>query len=485
MRVSILSLFLLATQVLATPRAIYLVHTNDIHSWFAPRQARYGEGRLELGGAPVLDGLLVEMRTQHEDAVLYLDAGDFFQGTPISTLTRGEGCIEVMRRLAPDAICVGNHEFDYGFTRLDSLAKASGLPLLAANLQRDDGGFPFQREMHMQREGVEILVLGLVPDDLHGLCSDAATHGVHVMNSFEVAAQWLEETDGQADLRIALSHRGWFADSLLAATTPGFDLIIGGHSHTVIHPPAQVAQTWIVQTGAQLYHVGVDTLIVEPGIGLVEFRGGLLPLETSLAEPNAEMAAFVSRQEMRVEELLGEQIGTLHSDWVRVFAGESNIGNWLTAQVRNQLNTDLALWNSGGIRKDLMAGPITLRDAWEIAPFGNEMLLVELSGSELLETYQAILRGEFEFLQFDGMRARFNDDHALVGFDLPEGAMKEDQLYRVAISDYVWSKVSAFPWLQAREHSVIHSGRIDRDIVIQALRQNPEAVSSIDGRWNP
>ena len=156
----------------------------------------------------------------------------------------------------------------------------------------------------------------------------------------------------------------------------------------------------------------------------MDFRGGLLRLTDDLASADVETAALVATQEQRVDSLLGQRIGTLHEDWVRAFSGESNIGNWLTAQVRQQLKTDIALWNSGGIRKDLVAGPITMRDAWEIAPFGNEMLIVELSGAEILQTYRAISRGEFEFVQFDGMRARFNEEHELQGFDLPTGPMR-------------------------------------------------------------
>ena len=393
MRVSFLCFVLLAARLIAAPSTLYLVHTNDIHSWFAPREVRYGDERIALGGAPVLDGFVDQLRLEHEDAVLFFDAGDFFQGTPISTLTRGEACMQVMQLLKPDAIAIGNHEFDYGFARLDSLTRASGLPMLAANLVDDNGQGPFPRELHLRRQGLDILVLGLLPDDLHDLTSDAATAGVHVQDSREVARQWLAETEGRADLRIALSHRGWHADSILAATTPGFDVIVGGHSHTVIHPPVKVGGSWVLQTGAQLYHLGVDTLVVEPGSGLVDFRGGLMRLTDDLASADVETAALVTTQEQRVDSLLGQRIGTLHEDWVRAFSGESNIGNWLTAQVRQQLKTDIALWNSGGIRKDLVAGPITMRDAWEIAPFGNEMLIVELSGAEILQTYRAISRG--------------------------------------------------------------------------------------------
>ena len=150
--------------------------------------------------------------------------------------------MHVMQLLKPDAIAIGNHEFDYGFARLDSLTRASGLPMLAANLVDDNGQGPFPRELHLRRQGLDILVLGLLPDDLHDLTSDAATAGVHVQDSREVARQWLAETEGRADLRIALSHRGWHADSILAATTPGFDVIVGGHSHTVIHPPVKVGR---------------------------------------------------------------------------------------------------------------------------------------------------------------------------------------------------------------------------------------------------
>ena len=82
MRVSFLCFVLLAARLIAAPSTLYLVHTNDIHSWFAPREVRYGDERIALGGAPVLDGFVDQLRLEHEDAVLFFDAGDFFQGTP-------------------------------------------------------------------------------------------------------------------------------------------------------------------------------------------------------------------------------------------------------------------------------------------------------------------------------------------------------------------------------------------------------------------
>ena len=81
---------------------------------------------------------------------------------------------------------------------------------------------------------------------------------------------------------------------------------------------------------------------------------------------------------------MNKVIGELKTPWVRNSRGESNIGNWIADATREYFQTDIAFHNSGGIRKGPNAGQIRIRDIWEISPFDNTIMIIQISGDQLL-----------------------------------------------------------------------------------------------------
>ena len=479
-------ILLLLSLVLSCGRrdvTLILLHTNDIHSWFAPREGRIGDQEVALGGAPVLAGLIRQYRLENPGNTLYLDAGDLFTGTPISSMTEGLACVEVMNLLAPDAFAIGNHEFDHGMEAQRKALDRATFPVLQANVRMAGHAGPYaQADMLVNRGGLQIAILGLNSDALEELVDPAKLkHSVKVDSSQAVARKWLERV-ARTDLKICLSHRGFASDSLLALAVPGFDLIVGGHSHTELRAPVRVGATWIVQAGDQGRFLGVDTLVVREGQGITSLRGGLLPVVEGAAEPAQDVAALVAAQESRVNTQLGAQVATLTADWRRESRGESNIGNWICAALRREAGAQVGFCNSGGIRKDLAAGPVTLRDLWEISPFGNQVLVVPLSGARIRQIFQDELRQGGLHLQFDGLRVGAGEAGA-PGAVLVDGKpMTEEGRYRVAMSDYVWGQ------LRQPADSLLtpaSTGRLDRDMLIDRARAEREITPVLDGRWGP
>jgi 2',3'-cyclic-nucleotide 2'-phosphodiesterase (5'-nucleotidase family) len=271
-------------------------------------------------------------------------------------------------------------------------------------------------------------------------------------------------------------------DSLLALAVPGFDLIVGGHSHSELKQPVKVGGTWIVQAGDQGRFLGVDTLSFRAGKGITSLRGGLRPVVEGAAPPAEDVAALVAEQERRVQEELGGQVAVLEGDWTRDSRGESNIGNWLCAALRAETGAQAAFWNSGGIRKDLAAGPVTERDLWEISPFGNQVLVVPLSGARLRQVFADELRRGGLHMQFDGLRVGAAEDGGVGAILLAGKPVLEGGRYRVAMTDYVWSQ------LRQPEDSLLKveaTGRVDRDVLIDRARAEKTIKPVLDGRWGP
>lgn len=468
----------------AVPTRLVLLHVNDQHCWFAPREGRLEDrGPAALGGAPALGAMVQEFRDAHPGAVLFLDAGDLFTGTPISTLTRGRAGVETENLLRPDLFQLGNHEFDHGLASLREAFAVAEFPVLQGNLRFAEGpNWPASAEL--ERAGLRVGVLGLVTDALRSVVDRRMLDGVGLEESETFARRWLEENAGRFDLRVALSHRGWEEDSLLALRVPGFDVIVGGHSHTWLPEPRRVGGSWIVQAGDFGRWLGVDTLWVEPGLGLVDLKGGLLPVVDD-GRSRPDLAALVGAQEARMDSLLSERVAVLDGDWIRDSRGECAIGDWLAEAVRLGAGAEIAWWNSGGIRKDLAAGPVTLRDLWEIAPFGNEIVLASLSGAQIRRLYSEQAARGSSHLHFDGMRIAAGPDGGVGEIDVGGAPLDDDRLYRVAMGDFVWSNLARRDWIDSAAANVEHTGRIDRDLLIERARAQGRIVAAVDGRWGP
>jgi 5'-nucleotidase / UDP-sugar diphosphatase len=478
----VLFLFICGTVGFTVESRLILLHTNDVHSWFAERSGRLSNGeRVQLGGVAVLKTVISQYREENPDAVLYLDAGDLFQGAPISTLTAGQSSVDVMNFLRPDAFVIGNHEFDYGVENLQKVMLSANFDVLMANVRKTDGTNFFPAESNHHISGLRIKILGLTSDELEHLCAKENLQGLILDSSVDYARQWLESTAGQADLRIALSHRGYVADSLLAMDCPGFDIIVGGHSHTLLDHPRKINQSWVVQSGDFGRYLGVDTLWVDKDKGTLRVSGYSLPILGSTAEADEELELLIIEQEARVNDLLAEEIAILQADFVRSMNSESNIGNWICSSIREYLEADVCIWNSGGIRKDMLGGSFTLRDVWEIVPFGNELLIGEFSGSQILNFF-TIEMNNHEFMQYDGLRMNRDRDGILQFITINGQKLISDKKYKFIISDFVWGRIADLDTFVSSGGQVTNSGLLDRDILIKMARKQKLIKPVLDGR---
>jgi 5'-nucleotidase len=227
-----------ATQLAKSRRKLTILHTNDTHSHIDP----FPENHRKYAGKGGVERRLrlIQLIREAEKNVLLLDAGDIFQGTPYFNIHGGELEFRLMSKMGYDAATMGNHDFDAGIEGFEKMLPHANFPFICSNYDFKNTILNNKTKRHhiFVKEDIKIGVFGLGVE-LDGLVSpelyketrylDPIIHAQHQADSLKEAG---------CQLVICLSHLGYKArrnkmcDPVLAESTTGIDLIIGGHSHT-------------------------------------------------------------------------------------------------------------------------------------------------------------------------------------------------------------------------------------------------------------
>ncbi|MEQ8821955.1 MAG: metallophosphatase [Sumerlaeia bacterium] len=251
-------------------RLIFL-HTNDVHSHLNPRSSGPYAG---LGGAPQRASLIKAMRARaaaNGDALLVVDCGDIFQGTPYFNLFEGEPDIKAMNAMGIQASTIGNHEFDAGIERLAEMAQLADFPFLNCNY--DWTGTPMEGLTHEsvvhEFDGLRVGLLG-VGISLDGLVSARLYGDTKYLDPVENArrvARRLRQDEG-CDFVACISHASFSGrgdepgDRDIAREVPEIDIVMGGHDHDLYDTPRRIERPggslgWVNQAGWAGTHMGM------------------------------------------------------------------------------------------------------------------------------------------------------------------------------------------------------------------------------------
>ncbi|QJB55358.1 5'-nucleotidase C-terminal domain-containing protein [Pseudodesulfovibrio sp. zrk46] len=222
-----------------------ILHVNDSHSYLAATGDRLVvDGKktyVDLGGWPRLTTAVKHAR-RDSSASLLLHAGDAVQGDLYFMKYDGRPEMEFLNRLKFDAYVLGNHEFDKGAKFLANFLEYVGIPVLGANV--DAAGMPRLAD-HLKPYVVRCFgqdrvgVIGLVTSDTQYISSPGK--GVDFKDVAETARRYVKELqDLGVDKIVLLTHVGLEADKELAASIPGVDIIVGGHSHSLLANPEEM-----------------------------------------------------------------------------------------------------------------------------------------------------------------------------------------------------------------------------------------------------
>lgn len=398
---------------------IVLYHTNDTHGYLQ------GDGA-SVVGIDYVAGL--RRATPHS---LLVDAGDATQGMPLASLEKGASVITLMNSAGYDAMCLGNHEFDFGLDRLRAHAEAAQFPLLGANVLKD--GAPLLEGIEnaagavldgcstiLECAGRKIGVFGLTTTATAWLANPEYVGGLEFVDEVETAERQIESLAGQgADAIVALCHLGNgpvpckaadLAALLSDRAASRLAAIVDGHSHTVEN--MQVNGVLVVQTGCNLAAVGKLTLSFGPD-GSVDATEELLDPAAcaAAAAPSADVAAdlevALADQNALMSEVLFDNPTALWAGWLSESAisaptrmVETNFGDVATealadraaAYLRESGQDDatpvVAFENGGGIRAALPRGAVSKGHLVTAFPFSNTVVLKRVTPRVLRELFE-------------------------------------------------------------------------------------------------
>lgn len=409
-----------AKPVPASLRHLVILHTNDIHGQVLARPATWLKDVDPLpdsGGLPRLAAAVRRERAAAEASgagVLFVDGGDWFQGTPEGNLDSGRGFVEALAAAGHDALVVGNHEFDHGVEVL-----LGHLPLLDGRVLltnvRDAEGAPLRgtrNALVVERLGLRIALVGLLtpvtPDITH-----ASTKRLRFEAPADALARVKASLGNSVDWILPVCHVGVEHERALAIAHPWLDVIVGGHSHTYLRQGVLEGSTLVVQAGDKASVLGRVDVWFDGAGEVVRKEARLVDLyeEVGAEHRNTKVDELCTALEARAAESMGEVVGTLAGplEQSRRPLVNTSAGNFITDLLRARTGADVAIHNRGGIRTALPAGPVTRRDLFMILPFGNHLVTVELDGATLEGLFRRSVEDpESRPLEFSGavVRAR-------------------------------------------------------------------------------
>lgn len=377
-----------------------ILFTNDFHSQIEPlsKEETYNADR---GGAKRIKALVDSVRNA-EKTVYLADAGDFVQGTYYFSLLNGVVEMDIMEQLGYDVRTVGNHEFDKKMNGLQDMLTWSNVPVVASNYDFTLSCLAnrIETSMIIEKNGIKVGFLGLNVK-LDNLVAPSSRERVQWQNAINVAdqeAQLLK--DKGADIVIALSHLGYeknssevYYDRGIAMNTRNIDMIIGGHSHTFLNYADYVTnqdkeRVPVVQTGSKGICLGYAKIKFDEN-NRPSYTYKLIPVKNHLDKKlDPEFSDLIDEYSESVTYKMEEVLGYC-PDAIRKGSPESPLYNvtgdaliWMAKEYMD-VDADVSLYNSGGLRAEISAGDLTIGDVYAVYPFDNVLSILTMKGSDL------------------------------------------------------------------------------------------------------
>ncbi|HNY11691.1 MAG TPA: bifunctional UDP-sugar hydrolase/5'-nucleotidase, partial [Candidatus Wallbacteria bacterium] len=352
--------------------AIKILHTNDTHAHVDSHEVGYGKDTEEVGGFPRIISFVKSVREKNTN-VLLLSAGDVFQGTLYFNFFKGLADYEFMNMAGYDVACFGNHEFDESPAWLLKAIEKLNCEKVNCNVvfgkSYPDASKKVKPYVIKEVNGLKIAIIGVITQNLFSLVSSKNLTDIELINPVEAIAPIVKELRPKVDMILVLSHMGLKEDLELAELVADIDLIIGGHSHSLLVSPVVLRtsrgqQVVINQAYEKDEFVGEVNMAFSRETKKWRLVDGKLnrmdkniPKDKKASEMIEE---YKKKIDGEVKSVIGENLKPLIGDKDSVRAGETNLGNLVADSLKNHAGTDIGIINGGSLRNSINPGPITI-----------------------------------------------------------------------------------------------------------------------------
>lgn len=481
---------------------IRIVHTNDMHARFeetsalstvcTPQDSKAGKC---YGGFARIATLIREAR-KSKVPTLFLNAGDTYQGTVWYNVYKWQIVARFLNILAPDAISLGNHEFDDGVGGLVPFIQNSTYPIVTANLdlskQPNLKNTKLKNSTILTVNGTRIGVIGYLTPDTKILASTEDVIFKDEVESIRAEAKKLKSQG--VNILIALGHSGFETDKKIAREVEDIDLVIGGHTNTFLYRgkqpdlevpegfyPTEIVQkngrkVYVVQAYAYTKYLGNFSVSFDADGEVSHIEGNPILVNSDIKQAE-DVLKELDKLRPAIDNVTHLEVGKtrvlLDGDSKHCRREECNMGNVITDALIDYNAYDyfdkdgwtdaaIAVQNSGSIRSSITRDnndKITMRDVLSVLPFGNTVLKVSMTGAQILtmlewSVYNLDLNSTANlfgaFLQYSGLQVIY-DLHRPVNSRVVSvqvqcaacrvptySELKKNDTYKVLMNDFMY-----------------------------------------------
>ena len=525
----------------ASNTQITILHTNDIHGNIGESTAFWMNPEFPppLGGAASLASLIKEVRTniakEEDNHLIVIDAGDFWQGTPVGEKSQGRAVLDYFELAEYDMIVLGNHDFDKGVAAIKEMVAYSKIPFVTANL-RDPatGEYPewenLQPYMIMEKGGIKVGIIGIITDDMPTLLPAASLEGIEFLLSGTTIMKFrdLLKNEMGCDLIVVAAHTGisynvdnkykenielqklaiaeglqygttqyveyvyekkgfGLQDHDLTALIPGIDVLVGGHSHQGLYPPYEDPRnhTLVIQAYSKSSALGrLDLVVDDEHKQIIGYKSTNYTPFTDNTAPDKAVKKKVDEYIWEAEKDLRNIVAVSATPITRG-NDETLLGSLIADAMKEEYRVDFVLFNRGGMRADLPAGQISGKDVYQTLPFGNTAVVIDISGRDIIRILQIGFSGRRRDTQISGARVIYNPDletkNKLCWIAMDDGTPIDlDKTYKMATSNYLSAGAVGYQLLTKLPQN--DSFTPLRDVLSIYLKKLTPLARKLDGR---
>jgi 5'-nucleotidase len=365
-----------------------------------------------------------------------------------------------MNMLAPDIVTLGNHEVDYGIGHLLFLEKCAKFPIINANLYvTTNHARLFDSHKIIEIDGMKIMFIGILTEEvIHATKQDkligsfvdideAAKEVGRICNTYK--------TD-DIDFTVLLTHIGFEADKELAkALDPrwGVDVIIGGHSHTLLEKAEEVAGIPIVQAAYGTSQIGRFDININTDENCIDsYEWKLVPVDDDYCPRDIDLESIIKRYKDETD-LKYKRLITRFADKYThpCREQETTLGKLISDAFKDALGLDIMMVGSGSIRAEEMGPIVLLEDLLQVFPYSDEVYRITVTGAQLKRMIKFSLRkgalqGLTEFYQYSrGFEINFDyDNQELISMSLDGEPIDDEKFYSVGITSFHYQNLKEF-----------------------------------------
>lgn len=471
----------------AYAKRIDVVSFNDFHGTMAEEATGKNPGAAKMAS-------VIRSYKQDNPDTIVVSGGDSYQGSAMSNLLYGKPVSDVLKSIGVVASAVGNHEFDWGINYIGQWAKDGNFDFLASNIYDKTTKLPVawaKPYKVVSQNGIKIGFIGLTTPETAFKTKPEIVANLEFRDPIQAANEWAAKLkngtlpEGKVDIVVALTHLGAAQDSKgvitgeaadLAKGVTNVDAIISAHTHNAIN--GTVNNIPIVQA----YYNGRDLAKLS---FMFDAQGKLMtvvpyvdPIYTykNNIQPDAEVKAIYDKYDEQVGPILNKVVGYTDTELTHdklADNGTSVLGQWVCAIMNQAAGTQIAITNGGGLRVPIPAGPITVGKLYEVLPFDNTLVKMELKGSDLKRVIEnGIMNPSIGWVQVGGIKVYYNKDAAagnrITAMCLTDGTRIEmDKYYTVVTNDFMITGGDKYDFTGAK--NIVDTNILMRDALSNAL----------------